>query len=130
IAAADPEAADLDLTDPGFADATARDVLGAALQQMPQRFKGRSDQAFFVPVGLAERYAEETADRQTGLGDQVLVGGFPVLRYFGLPVVAEPHLTSDRFLLSPTGNLFFGVQRQLTVDGQWQPRRRVVEYTL
>jgi len=130
IAAADPEVTGLDLADPGFTEASAREVLGAALRQMPQRFKGRTDQAFFVPVPLAERYAEETADRQTGLGDQVLVGGFPVLRYFGIPVVPEPHLTGDRFLLSPTGNLFFGVQRQLTVDGQWQPRRRVVEYTL
>jgi len=108
-------------------------VLGLALRRLPQRFKGRSDQVFFVPVGFAERYAEETADRQTGLGDQVLVGGFPALRYFGIPVVPEPHLSGDsgdRLMLTPTGNLFFGVQRQLTVDGQWQPRRRVVEYTL
>src|SRR5690625_4249975 len=130
IAAEDPEANELDLSDSAFAEASAREVLGAALRQMPQRFKGRTDQAFFVPVALAERYAEETADRQTGLGDQVLVGGFPALRYFGIPVVPEPHLTGDSFLLSPTGNLFFGVQRQMTVDGQWQPRRRVVEYTL
>ncbi len=130
IAAEDPEANELDLSDSVFAEASAREVLGAALRQMPQRFKGRTDQAFFVPVALAERYAEETADRQTGLGDQVLVGGFPALRYFGIPVVPEPHLTGDSFLLSPTGNLFFGVQRQMTVDGQWQPRRRVVEYTL
>lgn len=136
MAGADPAVNALDLADEALAldaDSRARDVLGLALRQLPQRFKGRSDQSFFVPVGFAERYAEETADRQTGLGDQVLVGGFPALRYFGIPVVPEPHLSGDsgdRLLLTPTGNLFFGVQRQLTVDGQWQPRRRVVEYTL
>lgn len=136
VAAADPAVNTIDLADEALAldgDTRAREVLGLALRRLPQRFKGRTDQLFFVPVGFAERYAEETADRQTGLGDQVLVGGFPALRYFGIPVVPEPHLSGDsgdRLVLTPAGNLFFGVQRQLTVDGQWQPRRRVVEYTL
>lgn len=136
LAAADSDVNDLDLSDEGLGlddGTTAREVLGLALRQMPQRFKGRTDHVFFVPVAFAERYAEETAGRQTGLGDQVLLGGFPALRYFGIPVVPEPHLSGDsgdKLLLSPSGNLFFGVQRQLTVDGQWQPRKRVVEYTL
>jgi len=136
LAAADADAHALDLTDEGLAidaDTTAGEVLALAMRNLPYRFKGRSDLAFFVPVAFAERYAEEVAGRLTGLGDQVLVGGFPQLRWFGLPVVPEPHLVGDsagNLVLTPAGNLFFGVQRQLTVDGQWQPRKRVVEFTL
>lgn len=136
LAEADAAVNDLDLDDVAHgidADSSARDVLALLLRQQPVRFRGRTDQAIFVPVAFAERYAEETASRQTALGDRVLVGGFPELRYFGIPVIPEPHLagaTGNRIMMTPAGNLFFGIQRQMTVDGQWQPRRRVVEYTM
>ncbi|MFC6216926.1 hypothetical protein, partial [Fodinicurvata halophila] len=136
LAEADAAVNDLDLEDVAHgidADSSARDVLALLLRQQPVRFRGRTDQAIFVPVAFAERYAEETASRQTALGDRVLVGGFPELRYFGIPVIPEPHLsgaTGTRIMMTPAGNLFFGIQRQMTVDGQWQPRRRVVEYTM
>ncbi|WP_162141005.1 HK97 family phage prohead protease [Fodinicurvata sediminis] len=136
LAEADATVNDLDLEDVAHGidtDSTARDVLALLMRQQPVRFRGRTDQAIFVPVAFAERYAEETASRQTALGDRVLVGGFPELRYFGIPVIPEPHLagaTGNRIMMTPAGNLFFGIQRQMTVDGQWQPRRRVVEYTM
>ncbi|WP_162175156.1 HK97 family phage prohead protease [Fodinicurvata fenggangensis] len=136
LAEADAAVNDLDLADVAHGidgDSSARDVLALLLRQQPVRFRGRTDQAIFVPVAFAERYAEETASRQTALGDRVLVGGFPELRYFGIPVIPEPHLTGatgERIMMTPAGNLFFGIQRQMTVDGQWQPRRRVVEYTM
>lgn len=136
LAEADAAVNDLDLADVAHgidADSSARDVLALLLRRQPVRFRGRTDQAIFVPVAFAERYAEETASRQTALGDRVLVGGFPELRYFGIPVIPEPHLTGatgERIMMTPAGNLFFGIQRQMTVDGQWQPRRRVVEYTM
>jgi hypothetical protein len=110
--------------------ATAAAIFRAAFQALPFRFQGRTDLVFFVPLNLAQAYADEVSVRETALGDAVLVNGFPALRWFGIPVIPEPHLYADRALLTPLGNLFFGIQRQMTIDSEWVPRKRVVEYTL
>lgn len=135
LATADGNVNEVDLDDSAYASSnvTATWVLQQAIQAMPFRFKGRDDLTFFVPVRFAEQYADELSQRETGLGDQVVVNGFPAMRYFGRPVVPEPHLyndNGDKLMLTPTGNLFFGIQRQMTVDSEWQPRKRVVEYTM
>jgi len=116
---------------------TVQKVLKFMLRAMPINFQGRVDNAFFVPMRTAMIYAEEVSQRLTGLGDQVLINGFPSLRYFGLPVIAEPHMTGttgqstgSKAVLTPLGNLFFAMQRAIMIDAMWQPRKRVVEYTL
>lgn len=123
--------ADADVND---FDATGATAVSAVLKGMhkllPVEFKGRTDLAYFVPVGTAEEYANEVSKRETGLGDGVLVNGFPALRYFGRPVIPEPHLQGDNAVLTPASNLFFGIQRSMTVDSEWVPRKRVIEYTL
>jgi len=136
IAASDSDVNAVDLSDTAFgitSSTKASEVMRIALQTIPFKYKGRSDLAFFVPVKFAEQYADEVSARQTALGDGVLVNGMPSLRYFGRPVLPEPHLyqaNNDKLLLTATGNLFFGVQRQMTVDSEWSPRKRVVEYTM
>ena len=107
--------------------------LHAALQQ---RYKARTDLGFFVPTGTAERYADEVQQRETNLGDQVLINGFPSLRYFGRPVWPEPHLSNAaaggnaRPYLTSTQNMVFGVHRNIRIDGDFRPRRRAIEYTI
>lgn len=109
-------------------------ILQNMLRLLPDRYQGL-DLAYFVPPELAMAYADELAARATGLGDQAVVQGIPVLRYFGYPVIPDPYLRREgnlprRAVLTPLDNLVFGVQRDVTIDAMWQPRRRVVEYTV
>lgn len=129
-------AQDSDVTD---YDATASpvpttntEVLAAMLRDMPSKFLGRTDHVFWTSVTFAMKYAEEVSTRETGLGDQVLVNGFPALRYFGIQVVPDTHIgaASQRIILTPAANLFYGIQRLFRVDSEWVPRKRIVEYTL
>lgn len=127
LAQADSDVNDIAAYDSG---ATAKDVLHAISKELPTKFMGRIDLAFFVPVVFAMNYADEISDRATGLGDAVLINGLPALRYFGRRVIAETHLTGDEIMLTPAANLHFGVQRSITVDSMWQPRKRLIEYTI
>ncbi len=116
----------------------AKGCLNNVLRTIPNRFRATVGLEFTVPTGFAQTYADEFADRETSAGDQVFVAGFPNLRYFGIPVIPEPHFheatsgieTDDMILLCPSSNQVHGIQRAFTVDAQWQPRKRVVEYTL
>jgi len=127
--------ANSDITDVDLTAApvtTNNDALAELIQAMPDKFLGRTDHVFWAAVTFAQKYAESVSARETALGDQVLVQGFPALRYFGIPVVPETHIASAarRLILTPTTNLFWGIQRVLRVDSEFKPRRRVVEYTL
>jgi len=121
---------DVDLTAAGVTTGTA--AMQALLQAMPTKFLGRTDHVFWAAVTFAQKYAEEVSARETQLGDQVLVQGFPALRYFGIPLVPETHIASAarRLILTPTSNLFWGIQRVLRVDSEFRPRTRLIEYTL
>jgi len=121
---------DVDLTAAGVV--TNNDALAELIQNMPDKFLGRTDHVYWAAVTFAQKYAESVSARETQLGDQVLIQGFPALRYFGIPVIPETHIASAarRLILTPTTNLFWGIQRVLRVDSEFKPRRRVVEYTL
>lgn len=124
---------DSDVTDVDHTSATTNtQVLSDTLQAMPSKFLGRTDHVFWAGVTFAQKYAEEVSTRETGLGDRVLVEGFPALRFFGIPVVPDTHIASAsrRVILTPTSNLFWGVQRVFRVDSEFKPRKRLVEYTL
>jgi hypothetical protein len=121
---------DVDLTAAGVTTGTA--AMQELLQAMPDKFLGRTDHVFWAAVSFAQKYAEEVSARETQLGDQVLIQGFPALRYFGIPLVPETHIASAarRLILTPTSNLFWGIQRILRVDSEFRPRTRLIEYTL
>lgn len=125
----------------GIDEASETDVSGATTasaafrlmhKTIPQRFKTRTDYNFFVPTGTAEVYADEVQQRETALGDSVLIGGFPNLRYFGRSVVPDPHLgtTLNRAYLFPVQLAVWGVHRGIRIDSEYQPRPRRVEYTI
>jgi len=124
-----------DITDEDLsvaAPATGTKAMQRLLQKMPTKFLGRTDHVFWAAVTFAQKYAEEVSARETVLGDQVLVQGFPALRYFGIPLVPETHIAaaSQRLILTPTSNLFWGIQRVLRIDSEFRPRTRLIEYTL
>ncbi len=124
---------DADVTDSDeSASTTNTQVLQRLLQAMPDQFLGRTDHAYWMAVTFAQKYADEVSKRETALGDQVLIQGFPALRHFGIPIVPETHIksASRRGILTPTTNLFWGVQRVFRIDSEFKPRRRVIEYTL
>ena len=124
---------DGDITDADQSAATTNtEVLQDLLEKMPDQFLGRTDHAYWMAVTFAQRYADEVSKRETSLGDQVLIQGFPALRYFGIPIIPETHIksASRRGILTPTTNIFWGVQRVFRIDSEFKPRRRVIEYTL
>ena len=124
---------DGDITDADqSAASTNTEVLQDLLEKMPDQFLGRTDHAYWMAVTFAQRYADEVSKRETSLGDQVLIQGFPALRYFGIPIIPETHIksASRRGILTPTTNIFWGVQRVFRIDSEFKPRRRVIEYTL
>jgi hypothetical protein len=114
------------------APTTNRGVLQRMLQAMPDKFLGRTDHAYWNSVTFGQKYADEVATRETQLGDQVLIQGFPALRHFGIPLISETHIFSaaQRIILTPWTNLFWGVQRVMRIDSEFKPRKRLVEYTL
>ena len=105
-------------------------VFNGSLKLLPFEYQARPDLAWFIPFRSTFVYADELADRATSLGDLVLVNGLQALRYFGLPVVGEPHLAADEAVLTPLANLTWGVQRGITFETERNTRKRVMEYTL
>jgi hypothetical protein len=131
LAENDTDVNDVDAS--GLSTPSNADIFSAMYRSMGYRYLARTDLAFFMGVPYAAKYAEEVSTRETAMGDSVLVNGFPALRYFGVQVIPEPALigrNEDKGLLTPLPNLYHGIQRQVTVDSEWVPRKRVVEYTI
>lgn len=108
-------------------------ILSAAMRAIPVKYQGLPDIGIFVPVNFASRYADELSTRETSLGDAVMINGFPALKYFGRQVIPEPHLYENniaRAVVTPLSNLYHGIQRQIMIDSEWQPRKRAVEFTI
>jgi hypothetical protein len=113
-------------------DSTAKALAAGMLKAMPSQFRTIPDLTFFWTPAAAQLYADEVAARVSGLGDATLIGGLPTLRYFGVPIVADPHVgstTADIAMLAPASNLIFGIQRDVTYDTEWKPRERQFELT-
>ena len=130
IGTADTDAKSYDAT----SDTKASDIFKAMLNLMPDKYLGL-ELVFFVPPETAVAYANELAARTTSLGDQVMIQGIPAARYFGYLVLPDPYLRKEGLLprkaiLTPADNVVFGIQRDITIDAQWQPRKRSVEYTI
>lgn len=133
IAAADASVNDTDAT----SLTTAQAVFKAMLKSMPFDFKARLDleHTYFAPYNLAHTYADELTGRGTDFADRVLINGLPELRYFGLRVLADSHLgrthtSPDNAVLTPAQNIFWGLQRGMTMESEWRPRKRAWEFTL
>ena len=108
-----------------------QDLMRAMLAALPSKYKSRQDLAFFTPAGFVEAYLNTLAARPDQLGAAVLVGGLSSTHFMGIPLIPEPALDGGgKAVLTSTNNLTFGIQRDLRLDSQYQPRKRAVEYTI
>lgn len=112
----------------------ATDVFRRMYNLMPEKYKGLQGHTFFTPIALAHAYANEQSKRETDLGDTVLISGIPSLRWFGIPIVPDVNIkgatNGKKLVLTPAQNLTVSIQRNITSESEWQPRRRVVELTM
>jgi hypothetical protein len=105
---------------------------------MPAQFRTYPGQRIWCPVATAATYADEVASRETQLGDQTIVSGFPGLRWFGIPVWGERFFNSSVALaktdtsavMTPDSNLVHGIQRDIQTFAEFVPRKRAVELTI
>jgi len=108
-------------------------VLKALRNAYPNKFKSLRP-VFFVSPAFAEAWGEELATRNTALGDRVIENG-GVLPYFGYRLYVDPYLEKDgniseKALFTLPDNLVFGIQRAISFDAEWVPRRRAFEITI
>lgn len=110
-------------------------VLRSMLKGLPARYRGMG-LVYFMDPDTALAYADLVADRQTGVGDETLINGFPVLRFYGYKVIGAPYLKHERSdvgrkaILTVPDNLVVRFQRNMTFDAKWEPRPRLIEFTL
>jgi len=109
------------------------EVLKALRNAYPNKFKSLRP-VFFVSPAFAEAWGEELATRNTALGDRVIENG-GVLPYFGYRLYVDPYLEKDgniseKALFTLPDNLVFGIQRAISFDAEWVPRRRAFEITI
>jgi len=98
------------------------------IQTLPDKFKRILQRyKFYVAHNKAIQYMMQVAQRQTGLGDSVLVGGNGVnFAPFGVPMVPVASMPSGSSLLIDPANILFGVQRNMRLEYDKDTRERVL----
>lgn len=98
------------------------------VQTLPDKFKRVINRyRFYVAHNKALQYMMQVAQRQTGLGDAVLVGGQGVnFAPFGIPMVGVASMPSAQALMIDPSNILFGVQRNMRLEFDKDTRERVL----
>jgi hypothetical protein len=100
-------------------------ILGA----MPNQFKQRKTELrFYVSPTVAEAYTQQLSLRGTALGDESLVTG-NLKRYAGIPIFECEYMPDDVFILTSNKNLATGIFRDVRIEQERSPRKRVTEFT-
>lgn len=105
-------------------------IFETMLRMLPRKWKANTSVLrFLVSANTAQDYVNQLQPRETGLGDRLIVTGeIPPFRGVALEVL--PYWPDDVVMLTMPRNLAVGIQRDFTVDREWKPRRRVMEYTM
>jgi HK97 family phage major capsid protein len=98
------------------------------IQTLPDKFKRVMNRyKFYVAHNKALQYMMQVAQRQTGLGDSVLVGGNGVnFAPFGVPLVGAASMPATQALFLDPTNILFGVQRNMRMEFDRDTRERVL----
>lgn len=98
------------------------------MQTLPDKFKRVINRyKFYTSHNKAMQYMMQVAQRQTGLGDAVLVGGQGVnFAPFGVPLTPAASMPSAQALLIDPSNVLFGVQRNMRLEYDKDTRERVL----
>jgi hypothetical protein len=83
---------------------------------MPDQYlRNRAAMRFFTTVDQETNYRDETADRQTGLGDATITGTAPVFG-FGVPLEPCAMCPAATMFLADPKNIVIGYHRQVRVE--------------
>jgi HK97 family phage major capsid protein len=98
------------------------------IQTLPDKFKRVINRyRFYVSHNKRLQYMMQVAQRQTGLGDSVLVGGNGVnFAPFGVPLIGAAAMPSSQALFIDPSNILFGVQRNMRMEFDRDTRERVL----
>lgn len=98
------------------------------LQAVPDKFKRLVPRMkFYTSHNQALRYMLQVAQRQTGLGDAVLIGGNKAqFAPFGQLMVGAHAMPAASALLIDPANVIFGVQRNMRMEFDKDTRERVI----
>jgi hypothetical protein len=105
------------------------EIFPGLLAALPNRFKRRKTELrFYVSPTVAEAYTHQLSLRGTALGDESLVTG-NLQRYAGIPLFECEYMPDDVFILTSNRNLSTGIFREVRVENERSPRKRLTEYT-
>lgn len=98
------------------------------VQSLPDKFKRVINRyKFYVSHNKRLQYMMQVAQRQTGLGDSVLVGGDGAnFAPFGIPLTGVASMPSNQALMIDPSNILFGVQRNMRLEFDRDTRERVL----
>jgi hypothetical protein len=98
------------------------------IQTLPDKFKRVMNRyKFYTSHNQMLRYMMQVAQRQTGLGDSVLVGGNGVnFAPFGVPLKGCAGMPHTQALFMDPSNILFGVQRNMRMEFDRDSRERVI----
>lgn len=98
------------------------------IQTLPDKFKRVMNRyRFYVAHNKRLQYMMQVAQRQTGLGDSVLVGGDGMnFAPFGVPLIGAASMPSGQSLFIDPANILFGVQRNMRMEFDRDTRERVL----
>ena len=104
-------------------------VFPSLLAAMPNQYKRRKTELrFYVSPTVAEAYIKQLSLRDTALGDESLVTG-NLQRYAGIPVFECEYMPDDVLILTSNKNLATGIYREVRIEKERSPRKRLTEYT-
>jgi HK97 family phage major capsid protein len=98
------------------------------IQTLPDKFKRVMNRyRFYVAHNKRLQYMMQVAQRQTGLGDAVLVGGDGAnFAPFGVPLIGAASMPAGNGLFIDPANILFGVQRNMRMEFDRDTRERVL----
>jgi len=116
-------------------------------RQVPSRYRAAlPDYIWICPSGPADKWSLDVSDRETGMGDAAM--GFNNLKSrrqagpWGIPMLEVPLMPEDlsygtlgavdgsQIWLTPTQNLVYFIQRDITIEWDRKPRQDMWEATI
>ena len=105
-------------------------IFPGMLRLMPKKFKNdRKNMRIYCSSSVADTYILSVTNRETALGDNVLVSG-RFDRFLGIQVFPVEYMPDDVIILTHRLNLVSGVQRSMKVYSQFNQRKDLTEYTM
>lgn len=104
--------------------AISKDMFKGGLKTMPSKYlRNRPAMGHFVSVDNETEYRDTLANRETGMGDNMIAGTNAVFG-FGVPVVPVALMPETDGLFTQAQNLIWGIQRDVSIETDKDIRAR------